>query len=76
MFIDGKYIIVELSDNYRLYWVYDSVNEMFYYMVVVKIIGWIVFGVFIQRGGMVGYDVIVGGVDSNGNGYFVVRNQI
>lgn len=76
MFIDGKYIIVELSDNYRLYWVYDSVNEMFYFMVVVKIIGWIVFGVFIQRGGMVGYDVIVGGVDSNGNGYFVVRNQI
>ena len=73
-FIDGKYTIVELSDNYRLYWAYDSANEMFYFTVVVKTTGWIAFGVSTQRGGMAGYDVIVGGVDGNSNGYLAVRN--
>ena len=75
-FIDEKYTIVELSDNYRLYWAYDSSNEMFYYTVVVKTTGWVAFGVSTQRGDMNGYDVIVGGVDRAGNGYLAVRNLI
>ena len=75
-FIDGKYTIVEINDNYRLYWAYNSSNEMFYFTVVVKTTGWIAFGVSTQRGGMNGYDVMVGGVDSSGNGYIAVRNLI
>ena len=72
-FIHGKYTIVEINDKYRLYWAYDSANEMFYFTVVVQTTGWIAFGVSIQRGGMIGYDVMVGGVDSSGNGYIAVR---
>ena len=73
-FIDEKYTIVGINDNYRLYWAYDSANEMFYFTVVVQTTGWIAFGVSTQRGGMNGYDVMVGGVDSSGNGYIAVSN--
>jgi len=75
-FIDGKYTIVEINDKYRLYWAYDSLKEMFYFTVVVQTTGWIAFGVSTQRGGMNGYDVMVGGVDSYGNGYISVRKSI
>lgn len=64
MFIDEKYTIVEINDKYRLYWAYDSSKEMFYFTVVVQTTGWVAFGVSTQRGGMNGYDVIVG--DSTG----------
>jgi len=74
-FIDGKYTIVEINNNYRLYWAYNSTNEMFYFTVVVKTKGWIAFGVSTQRGGMNGYDVMVGGV-ANSNGYISVRKLI
>ena len=75
-FIDEKYTIVEINDNYRLSWAYDSSKEMFYFTVVVKTTGWIAFGVSTRRGGMNGYDVMVGGVDSGGNGYIAVRNLV
>ena len=74
-FIDGKYTIVEINNNYRLYWAYNSTNEMFYFTVVVKTTGWIAFGVSTQRGRMNGYDVMVGGV-ANSNGYISVRKLI
>ena len=73
-FIDEKYTIVEINNKYRLYWAYDSSNEMFSFTVVVQTLGWIAFGVSTRRGGMIGYDVIVGGVDGSGNGYLAVRN--
>ena len=76
VFIDGKYTIVEINDKYRLYWAYDSSNEMFSFTVVVQTLGWIAFGVSTRRGGMIGYDVMVGGVDSSGNGYIAVRNLV
>ena len=72
MFIDEKYTIVEINDKYRLYWAYDSSKEMFYFTVVVQTTGWVAFGVSTQRGGMNGYDVIVG--DSTGE--FSVRKLI
>jgi len=75
-FIDGKYTIVEINDKYRLYWAYDNATEMFYFTVLVQTTGWIAFGVSTQRGGMRGYDVMVGGVDSSGNGYILVRKSI
>ena len=75
-FIDEKYTIVEINDKYRLYWAYDNSNEMFYYTVVVQTTGWIAFGVSTRRSSMIGYDVMVGGVDSSGNGYIAVRNLI
>jgi len=75
-FIDGKYTIVEINNKYRLYWAYDSLKEMFYFTVVVQTTGWIAFGVSTQRGGMNGYDVMVGGVDSSGNGYISVSKLI
>ena len=75
-FIDEKYTIVEINDKYRLYWAYDSSKEMFYFTVVVQTKGWIAFGVSNQRGGMNGYDVMVGGVDGNGKGYIAVRKMI
>lgn len=71
-FIDGKYTIVQLNDKYRLYWAYDNTTDMFYFTVVVKATGWIAFGVSTQRGGMKGYDVMVGGVDAMSNGYIGV----
>ena len=67
---------MELNDNYRLYWAYDSSNEMFYFTVVVKITGWIAIGVSSRRGGMIGYDVMVGGVDSSGNSYIAVKISV
>ena len=51
-FIDEKYTIVEINDKYRLYWAYNSSNEMFYYTVVVQTTGWIAFGVSTRRGSM------------------------
>ena len=75
-FIDEKYTIVEINDKYRLYWAYDSSNEMFSFTVVVQTAGWIAFGVSTRRGGMIGYDTMVGGVDRAGNGYLAVRNLI
>jgi len=73
-FIDlRKYTIVEINDKYRLYWTYDSLKEIFHFTVVVQTTGWIAFGVSTRRGGMNGYDVMVGGVDSSGNGYISVR---
>ena len=76
-FIDGKYTIVEINNNYRLYWAYDKTTEMFYFTVVVKTTGWVAFGVSNQLGNMNGYDVMVGGVDDNsGNGYISVRKLI
>ena len=75
-FIDEKYTIVEINDNYRLCWAYNSSKEMFYFTVAVKTTGWIAFGVSTRRGGMIGYDIMVGGVDSRGNGYIAVRNLV
>ena len=75
-FIDEKYTIVEINDKYRLYWAYNSSNEMFSFTVVVQTLGWIAFGVSTRRGGMIGYDVMVGGVDSRGNGYIAVRSLV
>jgi len=75
-FIDGKYTIVELNDKYSLYWAYDNATEMFYFTVKVQTTGWIAFGVSTRRGGMNGYDVMVGGVDSSGNGYISVSKLI
>lgn len=71
-FIDEKYTIVQINDKYRLYWAYDNTTDVFYFTVVVKVTGWIAFGVSTQRGGMKGYDVMVGGVDNMGNGYIGV----
>ena len=67
---------MEINDKYRLYWAYDSSKEMFYFTVVVQTTGWIAFGVSNERGGMRGYDVMVGGVDDSGNGYIAVRKVI
>ena len=76
VFIDGKYIIVEINDKYRLHWAYDSSNEMFSFTVVVQTLRWIAFGVSTRRGGMIGNDIMVGGADSRGNGYIAVRNLV
>ena len=64
-FIDAGYTIVKINDNYRLHWKYDKASDMFYFTVVVKATGWIAFGVSNQRGGMNGYDVMIGGVSNN-----------
>ena len=71
-FIDAEYTIVKLNDNYRLHWKYDKTSDMFYFTVVANATGWIAFGVSNQRGGMNGYDVMIGGV-SNNDGYIGVR---
>lgn len=46
--------------------------DMFYFKIVVKIIGWVVFGFVNKVGGMNGYDVMVGGVNGD-KGYIGVR---
>ncbi len=77
-FIDPKWTIETLDDNYRLYWAYDKNTDMFYFTVVVKATGWVAFGVSNEfPTNMKGYDVMIGGVmDSNNMGYVGVRITI
>ncbi|KAJ7376403.1 DBH-like monooxygenase protein 1 [Desmophyllum pertusum] len=63
-----EYTMVKINENYRLYWKYDKASDMFYFTVVVKTTGWVAFAVSNQRGGMKGYDAMIGGVRS-GVGY-------
>lgn len=46
---------------YKVMWKYDMIKDYFFFNVTVNATGWIGFGVSNSKGGMNGYDVIVGG---------------
>ena len=51
--------------NYKVMWKYDMIMDVFKFNITVKATGWVGFGVSNKTGGMVGYDVMVGGVWMN-----------
>ena len=56
--------------NFKVYWSYNSSADSLYLTVDVAATGWIGFGFSENTGGMMGYDVVVGGV---GNGQMYLK---
>ena len=57
------------SGNYKVMWKYDMIMDRFYFKVMVKAMGWVGFGVSNEKGGMKGYDVMLGGVRNDNDTY-------
>ena len=55
--------------NYKVMWKYDMIKDEFKFNITVKATGWVGFGVSKNKGGMVGYDVMVGGVRNMNEAY-------
>eukprot|EP00731_Ephydatia_muelleri_P011383 Em0006g277a len=71
-----EYRLEELCDNqatgqplYQLQWTFDDVRKTITFNVVVHTTGWVGFGLS-PDGGMVGSDVVIGWVSSDGKTYF------
>ena len=60
--------------QYKLYWSYNLTAQTVSFAVQVKTTGWVGFGIS-PSGGMVGSDVVIGWVESNGAVQFHVRYQ-
>ena len=56
---------------YQLYWTFDSTQKTITFNVVVRTTGWVGFGLS-PNGGMVGSDVVIGWIASDGSSYFHV----
>ena len=57
------------AGNYKVMWKYDMIKDEFKFNITVKATGWVGFGVSKNVGGMVGYDVMVGGVRNMNEAY-------
>ncbi len=61
------------NGKYNVSWMYNSSTDRIHFVTEVMTTGWVGFGVATRAPtGMVGYDVAVGGVFSNGTGYLAV----
>ena len=62
------------AGNYKVMWKYDMIKDVFKFNITVKATGWVGFGVSKNVGGMVGYDVMVGGVQNMNETYGMVSH--
>ena len=59
--------------NYNVSWIFNATSDTLEFLVEVRAVGWVGFGIAeAPATGMVGYDVAIGGVMSNGTSYFEV----
>ena len=59
---------------YQLYWTFDNTQKTIKFNVVVRTTGWVGFGLS-PDGGMVGSDVIIGWIASDGSSHFHVSTR-
>ena len=59
---------------YQLYWTFDDVQKTITFNMVVKTTGWVGFGLS-PDGGMVGSDVVIGWITTEGKSYFHVSTH-
>jgi len=59
--------------NYNVSWNFNATSDMLEFLVEVRTVGWVGFGVAEEPArNMINYDVAIGGVLSNGTTYFQV----
>ena len=59
---------------YQLYWTFDNTQKTITFNVVVRTTGWVGFGLS-PDGGMVGSDVVIGWIASDGSSHFHVSTR-
>lgn len=65
------YVVLDLKELMKLYWMVDWDKEIVFFVVEVVIIGWVGFGILFGNGKMVGSDMVIGWV-KDFKGYLMV----
>lgn len=66
-------IVLDNKGNYNVSYNFNASCDMLEFLVEARATGWVGFGVAENApNGMIGYDVAIGGVSSNGAGYLKV----